>query len=104
MEGVETQREENGDGQNQPQGKTTTENVAEKVRMLYKEYLAKVSPAQQEREEIVSDDEDVEAEDDLECLEVRLSKEDNVRLRRLWRRLLIINVLGQKVGYTYLSK
>lgn len=39
---------------------------------------------------------------DLNCPVVLVTKEEKNRLRRPWRRLLIIKVLGRKVSYSYL--
>lgn len=57
-----------------------------------------------EKEDAVSDDEDMSEEDDHECPVVKLSKEEKIQLRKPWRQSLIVKVLGRRVGYTYLVK
>lgn len=52
----------------------------------------------------ISDDEEGEAEDDPECPEIVLTKEEKARLRRPWKMSLIVKVLGRRVGYTYLLR
>ncbi|XP_031119048.1 uncharacterized protein LOC116022464 [Ipomoea triloba] len=52
---------------------------------------------------MVSDDEEIGDERaDPNCPIIRVSKEEKERLRRPWRRTLIIKLLGRKVGYSFL--
>lgn len=53
--------------------------------------------------EVVSDEEPMEEIDpDPNCPVIPVSKEEKERLRRPWRRTLIVKVLGRKVSYSYL--
>ncbi|XP_031097086.1 uncharacterized protein LOC116001342 [Ipomoea triloba] len=53
--------------------------------------------------EMVSDDEEMGDERAYpNCPIIRVSKEKKERLRRPWRRTLIIKLLGRKVGYSFL--
>lgn len=53
---------------------------------------------------LVSNDEDTEAEEDPECTEIKVTKEEKIRLGKPWRCSLIIKVLGRRVDYMYLNK
>ncbi|XP_019155204.1 PREDICTED: uncharacterized protein LOC109152077 [Ipomoea nil] len=55
-------------------------------------------------EDDTSDDEGSEEQDDPECPRIRLSKEDKIRIRRPWRRTLIIQLMGRAIGYNYLVR
>ncbi|XP_031097172.1 uncharacterized protein LOC116001433 [Ipomoea triloba] len=51
----------------------------------------------------VSDEESMEVgESDPNCPVITVTKEEKERLRRPWRRTLIIKVLGRKIGYSFL--
>ncbi|XP_019200290.1 PREDICTED: uncharacterized protein LOC109193918 [Ipomoea nil] len=54
-------------------------------------------------EELESDDDEEDLDEDPECPEIRLTREDKIRMRKPWRQSLIVKVLGRKVGYTYLA-
>ncbi|XP_031096887.1 uncharacterized protein LOC116001136 [Ipomoea triloba] len=55
-----------------------------------------------EKEAISEDEEMNEGESDPNCPIIHITKEEKERLRRPWRRTLIIKVLGQKVSYSFL--
>lgn len=55
-------------------------------------------------EEIVSDGEVTTKEQDPDCPRIMITKEENARIRRLWRRSLIIKLLGKTVGYNLLLR
>ncbi|XP_031131985.1 uncharacterized protein LOC116033376 [Ipomoea triloba] len=57
---------------------------------------------QDEAEEPISDDEMNWGEDDPDCPRVIITKEEKARIRRPWRRSLIVRVLGRRVSYSYL--
>ncbi|XP_031095201.1 uncharacterized protein LOC115999492 [Ipomoea triloba] len=55
--------------------------------------------------EEVSDEEELdEANSDPDCPTIIVTKAEKVRLRRPWRRSLILRVLGRSVGYSYLHR
>ncbi|XVF69877.1 hypothetical protein PTKIN_Ptkin11bG0116100 [Pterospermum kingtungense] len=55
--------------------------------------------------DFISDDEEMNKDEEEEdCLKIKLSREENARLRRPWRQTLIVKVLGCTVGYNYLIR
>lgn len=72
--------------------------------MSYRESLTGKQTPEPIATETVSDDEDMNDEEDPECPTIKLSKEEKRRLRQPWQQTLIIKVLGRRVGYTYLAK
>ncbi|XP_075489651.1 uncharacterized protein LOC142528490 [Primulina tabacum] len=58
-----------------------------------------------EEEGVVSDDDDSEEEvEDEGCPKIKVSREEKARLRRPWRKTLIVKVLGRTIGYNYLFR
>ena len=61
-------------------------------------------------EDYISEDKEDEGSDedeemDRDCPTIRLSKEENVRIRLPWKKTLIIKLLGRSIGYiTYCSR
>ena len=56
----------------------------------------------EEDEELMSKEEedgDYDEEMDADCLTIKLTKEEEIRIRRPWRRTLIIKLLGENIGY-----
>lgn len=104
MEGMEIQYEESLHEKAKSNMETQTGHEVKGLIRSYKESLAGVRFESQEENEVVSDDDDIDREEDPECPEVRLTKEEKIRLRKPWKCSLIIKVLGRKVGYTYLCK
>ncbi|XP_019176912.1 PREDICTED: uncharacterized protein LOC109172219 [Ipomoea nil] len=66
--------------------------------------LAGGTPIEKEPEYLDSDDDEVDLDEDPECPEIPLTREDKIRMRKPWRESLIVKVLGRKVGYTYLTR
>ena len=61
----------------------------------------------EEGDELYTDDDeedDVEEEMDAECPSISLTKKENERIRRTWKRTLIIKLLGRNIGYHLLLK
>ena len=55
----------------------------------------------EEDEELLSKEEedgDYDEEMDADCLTIKLTKEEKIRIRRPWRRTLIIKLLGENIG------
>lgn len=53
----------------------------------------------------VSDNEiDKEGENDMECLTIKISKDEKRRLRNRWKDALIIKLIDHTMGYTYLVR
>ncbi|XVF57141.1 hypothetical protein PTKIN_Ptkin06aG0180000 [Pterospermum kingtungense] len=50
----------------------------------------------------ISDDDELKKEDDEDCPTIYLSKVEKSRIRRPWRRSLIIKVMRRSIGYNYL--
>ncbi|XP_031131806.1 uncharacterized protein LOC116033187 [Ipomoea triloba] len=55
-------------------------------------------------DEEVSDDDEINEDDDPACPRIRVTKEEKARLRRPWRRSLIIKLLGKQIGYNFLLR
>lgn len=55
-------------------------------------------------EEVESDNEDTTKEFDPECPRIVITKEEKARIRRPWRRTLIIKLLGKTIGYNLLLR
>lgn len=80
-----------------------------RVEVSYKNILAgleRVADEEKKDLEMTSDDEndDLEIVETADCPLIKVSKEEKVRIRKQFKRSLIIKVLGRKVGYTYLLK
>lgn len=57
------------------------------------------------KDDTASDDEDEQQEDDDPlCPVIKVSREEKIRLRRPWKRTLILKVWGRAVGYNYLLR
>lgn len=104
MAGRVAQGETVGNGQKQCNENFHASDEAKTAPKSYKESLAGTSMGIPEQGGEVSDDEDMDGDDDPECPEIRLTKEEKTKLREPWRRLLIVKVLGRRVGYTNLCK
>lgn len=59
------------------------------------------TPQNESVEEIVSDYDEQDEEEDEKCLVIRITREEKIRMRRLWRQTLIIKEMGRTIGYTY---
>ncbi|XP_031106253.1 uncharacterized protein LOC116010899 [Ipomoea triloba] len=57
-----------------------------------------------EQEEVSDEETMEEVESDPNCPVIPVSREEKERLRRPWRRTLIVKVLGRKVGYLFLRQ
>ncbi|XP_019160758.1 PREDICTED: uncharacterized protein LOC109157313 [Ipomoea nil] len=55
-------------------------------------------------DEDASDDDEPVENDDPDCPRILVTKEEKKRLRRLWRKTLIIHLLGRPVGYNLLLR
>lgn len=60
------------------------------------------SNEQEGAEELIFDEEMNWGEEDPDCPRVVITKEEKARIRRPWRRSLIVCVLGRRVSYSYL--
>lgn len=61
-------------------------------------------PRNEEEEPASDDDELPQKEDEKDCPTITLTKKEKERLRKPWRRTLIIKLWGRSVGYNYLLR
>lgn len=73
----------------------------------FKDSLLGIDSSHQGGEEDVDDgwlseDDEREKEDNPDCPNIYLTKEEKAEMRRPWRKSLIIKIMGRTIGFTYL--